>query len=145
MANGKPKHDNGRRGVKDPMTTEQDIYPMTSALHTGLLGHCPRCGKGKLFSGFLTLAPRCEVCGLDFAFMDSGDGPAFFVMSVVGFLVVGGALAVEVLYQPPLWVHVALWLPLAFGISLLLLRPFKGVLVALQYRYRAAEGRISDE
>jgi uncharacterized protein (DUF983 family) len=128
------------------MNSQDQAYPPVSPLRAGLLGRCPRCGKGRLFSGFLTLAPACENCGLDFAFMDSGDGPAFFVMSIVGFVVVGGALAVEVRYQPPLWVHVALWLPLSLLLAMALLRPFKGVLVALQYRYRAAEGRrASDE
>ena len=106
---------------------------------------CPRCGKGRLFNGFLTIRPKCEVCGLDLAFADTGDGPAFFVMSIVGFVVVGGALAVEILYQPPLWVHVALWLPLAIALPLLLLRPFKGVMVALQYYHRAEEGRRASD
>src|SRR5262245_13645960 len=102
---------------------EDDNYPSVSPVRAGLSGCCPRCGKGKLFTGFLTLAPRCEACGLDFAFADAADGPAFFVMSIVGFIVVGGALAVEILYQPPLWLHVALWLPLSIIIPLALLRP----------------------
>ena len=128
------------------MTSENQDHPPISPLQTGLMGRCPRCGKGQLFAGFLAIAPRCDHCGLDFAFADSGDGPAFFVMSIAGFIVVGCALAVEILYKPPLWVHVLLWLPLGLAVPLLLLRPFKGVMVALQYRYRAAEGRQeSDE
>jgi uncharacterized protein (DUF983 family) len=81
--------------------------------------------------------------GLDFGFTDSGDGPAVFIILLAGFVVTGLALFVEVSYQPPLWVHAALWLPLGLGLPLLLLRPFKATLVALQYRYRAAEGRHS--
>ena len=120
----------------------QDLaYPPVSPLQTGLMARCPRCGKGHLFAGYLGLAPRCTQCGLDFSFADAADGPAFFVMAIAGFIAVGGALAVEILYKPPLWVHVALWLPLGLAVPLLLLRPFKGVMVALQYRYRAEEGR----
>jgi uncharacterized protein (DUF983 family) len=125
--------------------TDEPTFPAVSPIWAGLAGRCPRCGKGRLFSGFLTLAPRCAVCGLDFAFADSADGPAFFVMTIAGFIVVGGALAVEILYKPPFWVHAALWLPLGIGLPLLLLRPFKGVMIALQYHHRAAEGRVADK
>jgi len=88
------------------------------------------------------LKPCCEVCGLDYAFADSGDGPAFFVMSLVGFIVVALAMWVEFAYEPPLWVHIALWAPLTIVLSLALVRPFKGVLIALQFQHRAAEGRL---
>jgi uncharacterized protein (DUF983 family) len=108
----------------------------------GLAGHCPHCGKGRLFAGFLTLKPRCESCGLDFSFADSADGPAFFVMFFSGFVVAGSALAVEALYSPPLWVHAVLWIPLILITTLLPLRPIKGLLIALQYHHKAAEGRL---
>lgn len=97
-----------------------------------------------MFRGFLNVAPRCENCGLDFAFADSADGPAFFVMSFAGFVVVCAALAVEVLYSPPYWLHALLWLPLIVAVTLLPLRPAKGLLIALQYHNRAAEGRLAD-
>ena len=85
------------------------------------------------------------MCGLDYGFADTGDGPAVFIVLVVGFIVVSAALAVEVLYQPPYWVHGALWLPLIVGLCLGLLRPFKATLLALQYRNKAREGRfVSD-
>src|SRR2546423_12818556 len=84
---------------------------LTTPIRRGLACRCPRCGKGRLFAGFLTLAPRCEACGLDYAFVDSADGPAFFVMFISGFLVVAAALLVEVAYQPPFWGHAALWPP----------------------------------
>jgi uncharacterized protein (DUF983 family) len=115
------------------------------AVLRGLRGRCPRCGEGKLFGGFLTLAPRCEHCGLDYAFADSADGPAFFVMSISGFIVVFAALAVEVLYQPPFWLHAMLWLPLILITTLLPLRPMKGLLIALQYHHKAAEGRLAGD
>lgn len=92
--------------------THKDTYLRPSPIVAGLAGHCPRCGKGKLFSRFITLRPRCEICGLDFAFADSGDGPAVFVILIAGAIVVGAALIVEFNYQPPFWLHAALWGPL---------------------------------
>ena len=92
--------------------------------------------------GFLDIRPRCEACGLDYSFADSGDGPAVFIILIAGFLVVGSALIVEVLYQPPLWLHALLWLPLILATTLLPLRPLKGLMIALQYHHKAAEGRL---
>jgi uncharacterized protein (DUF983 family) len=106
-------------------------------------GLCVRCGKGKLFAGFLALAPRCDHCGLDYSFADSADGPAFFVVFVSGFIVVASALTVEVLYQPPYWLHAVLWLPLILITTLAPLRPAKGLMIALQYHHKAAEGHLS--
>ncbi len=118
---------------------------MTQQTHpviAGLLCRCPRCGKGKLFSGFLTLRPRCEACGLDYKFADAGDGPAVFIILIGGLIVVAAALFTEILYQPPYWVHTALWLPLILLVTLGPLRPMKGLLIALQYHHKAAEGRL---
>ena len=108
----------------------------------GLVGRCPRCGKGKMFSGFISLKPACETCGLDYSFVDAGDGPAVFVILIAGFIVVGAALIVETLYQPPFWLHAAMWLPLILITTLAPLRALKGVLIALQYHHKAAEGRL---
>ena len=108
----------------------------------GLAGRCPRCGKGKMFSGFLRLEPACGTCGLDYSFVDAGDGPAVFVILIAGFIVVGAALIVETLYQPPFWLHAVLWLPLILITTLAPLRALKGVLIALQYHHKAAEGRL---
>jgi len=105
------------------------------------MGRCPRCGKGRLFQGFLAVRPRCEVCDLDFSFVDSADGPAFFVMFISGFIVAGSALVVEILYEPPYWVHALLWGPLILITTLLPLRPMKGLMIALQFYHKAAEGR----
>jgi uncharacterized protein (DUF983 family) len=110
---------------------------------SGLMGCCPRCGKGRLFAGFLALQPRCDHCGLDFSFADSADGPAFFVMFISGFIVAGSALAVEMIYAPPYWVHAALWGPLILITTLLPLRPIKGLLIGLQYHHKAEEGRFT--
>jgi uncharacterized protein (DUF983 family) len=109
---------------------------------TGLSGRCPRCGKGKLFDGFLAVRQCCEACGLDYSFADAGDGPAVFVMFIAGFIVVGTALVVEIKYAPPLWVHAILWVPLILLVTLAPLRLIKGLLIALQYHHDAAEGRL---
>ncbi|MTW16796.1 DUF983 domain-containing protein [Rhodoplanes serenus] len=120
-----------------------EAHPSTAnPLAAGLRGRCPRCGQGRLFAGFLTVRPRCEVCGLDFAFIDSGDGPAFFVMSFSGFVVVAAALITEIVWQPPFWLHAALWLPLILLTTLAPLRPLKGLMIALQFRHKAAEGQF---
>lgn len=125
------------------MTDPSDSAVPPSPVVAGLLGHCPRCGKGRLFQGFLALRPRCEHCGLDFSFVDSADGPAVFVIFISGFIVAGAALAVEMLYAPPYWVHAVLWGPLILITTLGPLRPMKGLLIGLQYHHKAAEGRLS--
>jgi len=112
-----------------------------SPFRTGLACACPRCGKGKLFSGLLDVAERCAVCDLDYAGHDSGDGPAVFVILILGFAIVGMALWVEFTFSPPLWVHVALWFPCILIASVGLLRIFKATLIALQYRHQAGEGQ----
>ena len=109
---------------------------------TGVTGRCPRCGGGKLFDGFLELAPRCEACGLDYGFADAGDGPAVIVTLLAGFIVVGTALVVEVKYEPPMWLHLAIFVPLTLVVCLGMLRPLKGILVSLQYRNKAGLGRL---
>jgi len=124
------------------MTDDQALYSPQEPFATGLRARCPRCGEGRLFDGFLKLAPGCKACGLDFSFADSADGPAFFIVTAVGFIVAGAALLVEISYSPPIWVHVVLWGPLVLALCLGLLRPLKGVMVALQYANRAEQGRI---
>lgn len=116
--------------------------PPVSPFIAGLKCRCPRCGEGKLFSGFLELAPRCEKCRLNYGFADAGDGPAVFVILIAGFLVVGLAVVVEFIWRPPYWLHAILWVPLVLAVTLGLLRPLKGLLVALQFHHKAAEGRI---
>lgn len=111
-------------------------YPPVSILAAALLCRCPRCGAGKLYDGLLSIAPACSRCGLDLRAEDSGDGPAVFVMLILGAITVGLAIAVEILFSPPLWVHMVLWTPLVIGGSILLLRPLKAGLIALQYRHR---------
>ncbi len=113
-----------------------------SAFGAGLRGRCPRCGEGRLFKGFLSLRPRCDACGLDYAFADSGDGPAVFIMFIVGFIVCGLALWVEFTYEPPMWLHMVVWLSLTVILCLLLARPAKALMIALQFQNKAEEGRL---
>lgn len=123
----------------------QEAKSFGATLWAGITGHCPACGRGKLFDGYLKLAPRCDVCGLDYNFADSGDGPAVFVILVTGFIVVGAALIVEVLYAPPYWLHALLWGSLSVLLPLILLRSFKGVLIALQFKHKAEEGKLASD
>ena len=120
-----------------------DVTPQTPLpIARGLRGRCPRCGEDKLFEGFLRLRERCDHCGLDYGFADAGDGPAVFVILIGGFIVVFAALITEILYQPPYWLHAALWLPLILVVTLAPLRLIKGLLIALQFHHKAAEGRL---
>lgn len=95
-------------------------------------GRCPNCGQGRLFAGFLKVRPRCEACGFDLAGVETGDGAATFIMQVAGFIVGFTALAVEIAWRPPLWLHLIVWLPLVGVLALGLMRPGKGLMTALQ-------------
>ncbi len=123
------------------MTPAQGVNPFVA----GALGRCPNCAGGPLYEGFLTLTPVCGACGYPLAKADSGDGPAVFVIMIVGFLVVFSALFTEVAYHPPVWLHLVLWLPLGAILSLALLRPMKGLMVAAQIRNKAAQHRRDDD
>jgi uncharacterized protein (DUF983 family) len=115
---------------------------LPSPFATGIACRCPRCGEGRLFRGYLKVLPRCESCGLDLEFADSADGPAIFIIFVVGFIVIGAAAAVEAVFHPAPFVHLLLWIPATIILSLLLLRPFKATMIALQFRNRADQGRF---
>lgn len=115
-----------------------------SAVAVGLACRCPRCGEGRLFDGYLTVADRCAVCGLDLRKADSGDGPAVFIILILGVLIVPLAFVVEMALAPPMWVHMAIWPVLIIGIALGLLRPMKGALIALQFRNRASDAGTVD-
>ena len=111
----------------------------------GALGRCPNCGEGPLFTGFLTITPRCAKCGFDLAKSDSGDGPAVFVIFIAGFIAAFGLLFTEVAYRPPLWLEAVIWLPVAAVLCLGLLRPLKGLMVAAQYANKASSSRSRDD
>lgn len=110
-------------------------YPPVSPLAAALACRCPRCGKGKLYDGLLSVAPHCAVCGLDLASQEAGDGPAVFVVLILGALVVGLAIIVQNAFDPPIWVHMVLWTPVIIGGAILMLRPLKAWLIAMEYRH----------
>jgi len=119
-------------------------YPQKSSVTVGLRRRCPRCGEGKLYKSFLKIADKCDRCDLDFSEIDSGDGPAVFIIMIAGFIIVGLVLYVEVAYRPDYWVHLVLWLPLSVVLPLILLPVLKAWLAAQQYRHKAREGRLED-
>lgn len=110
-----------------------------SPLLAGLMLRCPNCGKGRLFKGYLKLADHCAVCGENLAALEQGDGPAVFGTLILGFVVVGLALYVEVRFSPPLWLHAVLWLPLTIGGSLALLPLLKGLFIGAHFRHRKGD------
>lgn len=107
-----------------------------SPLQVAVKGICPRCGKGKMFSGLLTFAHHCSECKLPIAAQDSGDGPVFFAITVVGFLAVGIAGYIEIRYEPEWWVHMVTFVPMTCLMVLASMRFFKAWLIALQFRHR---------
>jgi uncharacterized protein (DUF983 family) len=106
------------------------------ALKRGLLGRCPHCGEGRMFRAFLKVADHCPACGEVLHHHRADDAPAYFVILIVGHIVVPLAMSVEMAYTPSYWLHAALWLPLTLGLSLSLLQPIKGALVGLQWALR---------
>ena len=123
---------------------DQKSPTLAESAMRGLACKCPRCGNGRLYAGFLDLRPNCEACGLDYAFIDSGDGPAIFVILIAGAVVVGCVLVVEIKYQPPFWPYALLLLLLILATTLLPLRAMKALMIALQFHHKAAPGRLID-
>ena len=122
--------------------TGLDLQPARiNPIRAGLLCRCPNCGKGRLFGGFLKVVERCAVCGFDFTRLNTGDGAAIFIMQIAGAIVVFGSLFVQVAYSPPIWAMLVVSLPLVAGLSLGLMRPGKGVMIALQMRNKSGQSR----
>ena len=117
-----------------------DAAPTLAAAILG--GLCPRCGAKTLFAGIARFAPTCRVCGLDFAAIDVADGPAVFLILIVGTIVAVSAILVDLAYSPPWWVHL-LWLPVVVGLTLAGLRLGKAALIYQIHHHDAGEGRLS--
>ena len=118
-------------------------YPRLSTLKTGLACRCPRCGKGALFKGYLTLRTECPECGLSYGFADPADGPAFFVMTAVGLVGMILLMAFDFIVHPPIWVHAVVTLPILVAMCMGCLRPFRAWLVTEQYVHKAAPPEFS--
>ena len=114
-------------------------YPSQSPIATALASTCPRCGKGRLFKGFLTVRPRCEACGLNLSLADSGDGPAVFLIFILGAIAVPIALWIAMASDVAAWVPILVGALVVIGLGGVLLRPTKALMVALQYRHRRSE------
>ena len=112
---------------------------------SSICNRCPRCGCGRLFSGYLKVATLCEACGLDFSGHDAADGPVVPIMLIAGFSSCGGALWLEFILHPPVWVHLAIWPPLILILSLALMRPFKALFIGAQFKYRAIADEFPDK
>lgn len=108
-----------------------------------LFGLCPECGARSLFAGPVNFAPRCTACGLDFARYNVGDGPAAILIMIIGTIIVGGAVWLQLAAHPPFWVHILLWLPLTVVLVLLGLRAAKGALIAAEHQRNAHEGQLA--
>jgi uncharacterized protein (DUF983 family) len=117
-----------------------DLQPARiSPIRAGLLCRCPNCGQSPLFAGFLKVADRCEACGFDFRRLNTGDGAAVFIMQIAGGLVVFSALFVMIAWNPPIWLLLLVTLPLVAGLSIGLMRPGKGLMIALQLRNKPGQ------
>jgi uncharacterized protein (DUF983 family) len=117
------------------VTSETRHFPPVSLASAAFACHCPRCGEGRLFTGLLSVRSSCPACGLDLSAQDAGDGPAVFVILFLGLIVVGLAAVVEIKFAPPFWLHLMLWTPLILAGAILMLRPLKAGLIALQYKH----------
>ncbi len=125
----------------DPGST---AYRRPSLVALAFRGLCPRCGSPTLFDGVIRFAPRCRVCGLDFAGFNVGDGPAAFLTLIIGALVTGLALWLEVAMHPPFWVQAIVWLPITAAAVVLGLRASKAALLGAEYQRSAGEHRGGD-
>ena len=109
-----------------------------------VLGHCPKCGRGRLFAGYLKISEACDSCKLDFSVHDVGDGPVVPVMLVIGPIIVGLSFWLEFSIHPPILLHLIVWSPLIVVFWLVLLRPFKAVFIGPQFKLRSINGEFPD-
>ena len=121
-----------------PDQSEAEPAPLAAALK----GDCPRCGAHSLFVGWVKFASRCRGCGIDFDSFNVGDGPAAFLILIVGAITVVAALTLDAAAEPPWWVHLV-WIPVAAVLTIGGLRLAKAWLLGQEYRHRAREGRIA--
>jgi uncharacterized protein (DUF983 family) len=113
----------------------QSSYAPVSIARAALSCCCPRCGEGRIFTGLLTVRAACPACGLDLSAEDAGDGPAVFLIFILGAVAVGIAAWLEIEFSPPIWVHLLILTPVVVIGAIVLLRPMKAAMIALQYRH----------
>lgn len=115
----------------------------TPLVRAAIEARCPKCGNGPLFDSWVKFAPRCRACGLELDRFNVGDGPAAFLILIVGGLVTALALMLQLSASPPFWVHIILWVPITTALVILCLRASKAALLILEYRNQAREGRLA--
>ena len=130
--------------ARNQKSEDQAVYLEPSPAQVAFRGCCPRCGEGKLFASILKPGKSCMNCNLDFGFIDSGDGPAVFVILIVGFFVTALAMTLQSSFSPPIWVHMLLWIPMVLILSVWGLQLAKGVMIALQYKTKAEQGALDN-
>ncbi len=129
--------------MNDPAPPAAPNEAPTPLIKAALRARCPRCETAPLYEGWVRFAPRCRVCALDYGAFNVGDGPAAFLILIVGGLVTALALTLQLSAGPPFWVHILLWVPLTTVLVILCLRASKAALLILEYRNQAREGRIA--
>lgn len=112
-------------------------------LDIAVRGLCPRCGAKTLFAGVARFAGHCRACGLDYSGFNVGDGPAAFLVMIIGAVVTGAAIGAELSLHPPFWLHMLVWMPLTVALVMGALRVAKALLLTFEYRNAAREGRIA--
>ncbi len=127
------------------MTKRPAYFPAIDPTQTGFKGRCPRCGQGQLFAGLLKIRPKCSNCNLDLSALDVGDGAVVFVVMFANIIVLGGALALENTFLPPIWLHIVIWPIVILVLCIWLTRLIKGMLLCHQYVRKAAPGVIDNE
>lgn len=116
-----------------------DYHPHLSSIATGLRCACPRCGEGKLYDGLLTVRETCDKCGLDLSKLNADDGAAFFIIVGYSAVIIPLALWVEFTFDPTIWVHILIWIPVIVGGAIALMRPLKAWLIAQHFKHNVGE------
>ena len=117
----------------------REVSPLAGAL----AGRCPRCKSKTLFAGWVSFADKCRACDLDLSSFNVGDGPAAFLILVIGAILTVAALVVDGMFSPPWWVHV-IWIPIGVAMTVFGLRWAKALLLTQEFLHRAREGRIAE-
>jgi uncharacterized protein (DUF983 family) len=120
-----------------------NVKSSTPLVRAAIQARCPRCENAPLFDGWIKFAARCRACGLDYDKFNVGDGPAAFLILIIGALITAFALTLQLSAHPPFWLHIILWVPITTALVILCLRASKAALLILEYRHQAREGRIS--
>lgn len=146
MTTGRPRKATQKKPVRKSRPAKKDraIYPALSVFSTGLKGRCPRCGEGRLFRSYMKPVKSCAICGLDMRFAEEGDGPAVFAILILGFAIAGTALMMEYRFHPPIWVHIIVWIPVTIILGTWFLKILKGIMIAIQHKTGAGEGKLQD-